>query len=433
MVNNNDLESILAQVLEEVKQQEGRANLAEISRRTGISRARLRKWAADGYRLKGPDKAGRKRGSKKLEGPTAVIDESLQSGVTNSSIIHRKLRSLGYTGGLTILKDYIRGHRDLVPANRQAECKSGNRGRRYETSPGDCYQMDWGFVNVDDGHDGAYQYACFAMVCHHCGYRYVEFFPNARQENLLIGMLHAFSVMGVPKRVLTDNMKSVVVRRDPVNGVVYNPEYAAFQEHIGFRTDLCKVGHAYTKGRVERLVRFVKDNMVARRSFVNLNDLNKEALRWCSENNGRAYRESGIVPALRHPQEGHGKLPGFISLFPYLAPARAVSFDGFVEYEGRRYGVPLSYRSGKARVMRDGEILYVLDYESGARLAEYNVDWARASKCCPGQWSEEYGAQPEELPTNTVRVSVSLEQDIAMRVRFARFGSGKPEGGTGDE
>ena len=53
--------------------------------------------------------------------------------------------------------------------------------------------------------------ACFVMVCHHCGFRYIEFFPNSMQESLFIGMLHAFSVMGVPRRVLTDNMKSVTL------------------------------------------------------------------------------------------------------------------------------------------------------------------------------------------------------------------------------
>ena len=59
-------------------------------------------------------------------------------------------------------------------------------------------------VNAPDGI--SYQCACFAMICHHCGERYIEFFPNARQENLFIGMFHAFIYMGIPENVLTDNM-----------------------------------------------------------------------------------------------------------------------------------------------------------------------------------------------------------------------------------
>ena len=50
------------------------------------------------------------------------------------------------------------------------------------------------------------------MICHACGKRYMEFFPNAKQENLFIGMIHAFGHMGVPQKVLTDNMKSIVLR-----------------------------------------------------------------------------------------------------------------------------------------------------------------------------------------------------------------------------
>lgn len=74
--------------------------------------------------------------------------------------------------------------------------------------------MDWGFVNVEDEWGNVAKIACFAMICHHCGECYIEFFPNARQENLIIGMIHAFMVMGVPQAVLTDNMKSVVLDRD---------------------------------------------------------------------------------------------------------------------------------------------------------------------------------------------------------------------------
>ncbi len=75
--------------------------------------------------------------------------------------------------------------------------------------------------------------------------RPVEFFPNARQENLLIGMLHAFSALGVPATVLTDNMKSVVVRRDADGRPVWQADYAEFMGVVGFRTRLCRPRHLY--------------------------------------------------------------------------------------------------------------------------------------------------------------------------------------------
>ena len=80
-------------------------------------------------------------------------------------------------------------------------------------------------------YDGSeYNAACFAMVCHHCGQRYVEFFPNAKQENLFIGIIHAFGYMDIPKYILTDNMKSVVLHRDFEGHPVWQKDYEAFMK-----------------------------------------------------------------------------------------------------------------------------------------------------------------------------------------------------------
>lgn len=92
-------------------------------------------------------------------------------------------------------------------------------------------------------------------MCRHCGSRYVEFFPNAKQENLFIGMIHAFQRLGVPKTVLTDNMKSIVTGRDSEGHAVWNKDYEAFMKPLGITTKLCKPRHPFTKGGVERLVR----------------------------------------------------------------------------------------------------------------------------------------------------------------------------------
>ena len=61
-------------------------------------------------------------------------------------------------------------------------------------------------------------------------------------------MIHAFQRLGVPKYVLTDNMKSVVNGRDSDGMPVWNHEYETFMTDIGFNTKLCLPRHPYTKG-----------------------------------------------------------------------------------------------------------------------------------------------------------------------------------------
>lgn len=277
--------------------------------------------------------------------------------------------------------------------------------------------MDWGFVDVVDVAGNEWRCACFVMVCHHCGFRYVEFFPNARQENLFIGMIHAFSVMGIPKRVLTDNMKSVTLGRDAAGNVIYNHDYDAFQHLLGFRTELCRVAHPFTKGAVERLVRYVKESFIQGQDFINVSDLNAQAFRWCMEKNGLLLRERQCIPNEEHAIEKAGlvQVSDPLPLLAYLAPERSISFDGFVEYEGRRFGVPYSYTGRKARVMRSGDALMILT-SSGEVLQRYDVDWSRVSKTCPGQWAP----QPEELPTAPVKAAVHVSAHKP-DCRFSRF------------
>ena len=47
------------------------------------------------------------------------------------------------------------------------------------------------------------------------------------------------------------------------------------------------------------------------------------------------------------------------TLLCYLCPERKISFDGFVNYEGRRFGVPFSYRGSTARIMRKDDMIYI--------------------------------------------------------------------------
>ena len=297
-----------------------------------------------------------------------------------------------------------------------------SRGMYYTTEPGECFQMDWGFVNVEDEQGNIWKCACFAMVCHHCGMRYIEFFPNAKQENLFIGMLHAFSVMGIPKYVLTDNMRSVTTGRDSFGNPIFNEDYDSFQKAFSFTTKLCKVAHPFTKGGVERLVRYVKENFIQGRSFINISDLNKQALDWCFYANSKPLRDRDCIPLNEHALENCAALTTDMSvLLVYLAPLRSIDFEGFVNYEGRKFGVPLSYQQKKARVMRKGNQLIVMDDAATSVLSTFSVDWSRKPKTCPGQWTApEETAQPEEHPTMPVKVTMRQVAPVRS-TRFSRF------------
>lgn len=423
----NDLQLTISQALQKMKEKAGdkfdieKVNLAELQRLTGISRKKLRKLETNGFIVKPHGLTGRKKEHTVLSGFTGMVDALLMKGVTNSGTIKDRLDECGYTGSQSTIKEYISNHKDLVPAKRQIVAPQGNRGRRYTSEPGESFQMDWGFVNVEQDSGATYRACCFAMICHHCGERYVEFFPNAKQENLFIGMIHAFQRMGVPKHVLTDNMKSVSTGRDSEGKPIWNREYEEFMGTIGFETKLCKPRHPFTKGAVERLVQFVKTNFMAGRVFGSITDLNYDVWRWCDRQNNRYHDGVYCVPHEEHQKKCLPAIKDLTLSDPvriYLWPERKISFDGFVNYEGRRFGVPYRYVGKTCRVCRQEYILYIYTPDLKHKLVEHNVTWSRRDSFCKDQYATE---QPEEFPTAPVTTVMHQNNPSPNRSAFDGF------------
>lgn len=242
-------------------------------------------------------------------------------------------------------------------------------------------------------------------------------------------MAHAFMLLGVPRYVLTDNMRSVVTGRDPEGRPVWQADYASFMSCVGFKTRLCKPRHPFTKGKVERLVRFVKENFLAGRSFRDITELNEQALAWCADQSSRYRRASDLVPADEHgsrrlPAAGGVSLEGELAL--YLRPRRRVSFDGFVSFEGRRFGVPYWYAGSACRVRREGGLVRIYSDDLSRELASHRVTWSRRDSLCEGQYADDplAAAQPCESPSAPVTAMVRRLEPPSPRRGFDRFDFG---------
>ena len=77
---------------------------------------------------------------------------------------------------------------------------------------------------------------------------------------------------------------------------IWQKDYENFMKTVGFETKLCKPRHPFTKGKVERLVRFVKDYFLVDRVFSNITDLNRQALDWCNYQNNIYHRATDTNP-----------------------------------------------------------------------------------------------------------------------------------------
>ena len=114
----------------------------------------------------------------------------------------------------------------------------------------------------------------FVMVLSYSRYPFVRFFLNATLANLIRGHVEAFSVLGgCARKVLYDNMKSVVLERRG-EAIRFHPTLLELAAHYRFEPRPVAPARGNEKGRVERTIRFIRDAFFSARSFADLEDLN---------------------------------------------------------------------------------------------------------------------------------------------------------------
>lgn len=337
-------------------------SISKVSRDTGISRNTIRKYLREGEQEHGLK--GCKRPSK-LDPYKTQIDELIASGIYNAEVIYTRIVAKGYSGKVTIIKDYLRPRRPVTVTQ-------GPAVQRYETKPGRQVQMDWGICNYIDPNGQHRKTACFVMVLGFSRVRYIEFCKRSDLRSLLRCIVNAFEYFGgVPQMLLTDRMKTVILQMDQ-RQATWQADFEQFAAELGFVPKVCRVRRPQTKGKVERLVDYVKDNFLPGRSFTDLQDLNNQARYWMAIVNNKIHGTTGLIPLLQLAQEKLQPLPEDGRHEAYRWEKRKVSMDCFVSYDGVRYGVKWRYCRQEVLVKRDNNHLMIA-LADGELIQEHQV------------------------------------------------------------
>ncbi len=304
-----------------------------------------------------PSHKRRRRGSV-LDPYRWKVDALTAAKVWNGKVILRELQALGYTGSYTVLNDYLR------PARRERRAQ-GRATVRFETAPGEQLQHDWGERWVSVG--GVERKVYFAVNTLGFSRRFhvlAGFSQDA--EHTYESLVRSFAYFGgVARSVLVDNQKSAVLERRAGGEVRFNERFLDVAGHYGFVPKACRPYRARTKGKTERMVRYVKEHFFVRyRAFETLAHLNQQLLAWLGvEADRRVHGTHGEVVIERFACEA----PALSTLpaLPYdtsYRETRIVGWDGYIEVRGNRYSVPARL-CGKVIAVRIGldDTLKVID------------------------------------------------------------------------
>ena len=238
--------------------------------------------------------------------------------------IFQMIQPRGYPGSVSQLRRIVA---DLRPAAQEAFLQ-------LRTFPGEQGQADWAhFGEVPMGR-ARRRLSCFVITLSYSRALALSFFFDQGLENLLRAHVDAFSHFGgVPRTVLYDNCKQIVVARRGED-VQFHPRLLELAAHYHFAPRPCAPGKGNQKGRIERAIQYIRTSFFAARPFTTLEDFNRQAQQWRDQ----------IAYPRRWPQDDSRMVQDvFAEEQPRLLPLPAHPFDS---------DLIVSVRSGKTIYVR---------------------------------------------------------------------------------
>ncbi|MCW2240543.1 transposase [Azospirillum canadense] len=344
-------------------------SVSAIARRTGLDRKTIRKYIARGLE---PPAYTPRPPQPTLVGPfEPYLRERLQSFPELSGRrLLREIRELGYTGGYTILKDFLRTVRPKAVARFE---------RRFETPAGKQAQVDFAFFKTTftDQPEVERVVWLFSMVLGHSRMMWARFVARQDLQTVLRCHIAAFEAFGgVPEQILYDRMKTAILGEledpdQPAKGIAYNAKLLDLAAHYRFLPKACRPYRAQTKGKVERPFRYVREDFFLARTFRNLDDLNAQFTQWLDQvANVRRHATTQRV-VIEHFAEECGRLKE-LPAGPFntvLGLERRITRDGMVSVGGNLYSVPDSTRRRIVEVQVTADAVNLL--EDGALIASH--------------------------------------------------------------
>jgi transposase len=306
-----------------------------IARTVGVARNTVRRYLrqplAPGVQVR--------PAARRLGDEARVEARSLYEGPAggNAVVVQRLLKERGTDVSVRTIE---RAVADIRRACRAAELATV----RVESAPGDQLQIDFGQKRVRIAGEWVRIFLLVAVLSY-SRRLFVKAFLNERQDDWREGIAAAFTHFGgVPRTMLGDNARALVLGRDRMTGtVVFHPAYLAFCRDWDVQPRTCAPYRARTKGKTEAGVKYVKRNGLADLDFESFAALERHLAEWMVLADDRIHGTTHEAPIVRFDRDERATLrPLPVRALPRREQRlrRRVAHDALVDVDTVRYSVP---------------------------------------------------------------------------------------------
>lgn len=292
----------------------------------------------------------------------------------NCIILQRRLLRQGYSGSISILRDYAAKVKNKLLMEAVI---------RFETEPGFQAQVDWKEFRRTRPDGKKEKVYAFKMVMGYSRYPFVMFTKSMKQCILLACHIEAFAHFGgVPQEILYDNMKTAFVC-DPEGIWRPNKALLGFAHYYGFIPKRCRIRRPQTKGKVERAIGYLNNNFwpEVENEIWDIDGLNDAVKIWMNQISQNELREFRQTRAQRFELEKEL----LISLPPKDYDYREehgliVNRESCITFQTNRYSVPPEFIGQTLKVKVDPVTQTVELYSCGASIRQFKLEEAGGRK-----------------------------------------------------
>ena len=327
-------------------------SINEIQRRTSLSRNTIKKWLRASGDSAVKYQRAKKSGKLTPFEPRLLLALEADAGRPRkdrrtAKMLFKAILNEGYTGGYTIVCDFIRNWRN-----------QGSKGTAYvplKFAFGEAFQFDWSEEWLVIGGIHRKVLAAHTKLCASRAFM-LSGYPSQSHEMLFDAYTRAFTAfVGIPKRGIYDNMKTAVDKVSKGNGRVVNTRFFAMTAHYLFDPDFCNVASGWEKGVVEKNVQDMRRHIwheAKQQQFSSFEELNC----WLEARCRTLWLEiqhpdyTGITLADALEQEQLYLMPMPAAFDGYVEVLARVSSTCLVTLQRNRYSVPCHLTNQMAAV-----------------------------------------------------------------------------------
>jgi len=292
--------------------------------------------------------------------------------------LEEKYRKLAFNE--VTLRNYVRSIREhhnipKEPVLRQYEAVD-------DPPLGKQMQVDFGEKKVINAEGNVVTLYVMCFVLSHSRFKYCEWQGRPFNTTDIIGIHeNAFEYFGgFPQEAVYDQDHLILISENH-GELIYTKEFAAYLQTRRFSVYMCRKADPESKGRVEKVVDFVKDNFASHRVFYGIDRWNEDCLKWLKRRgNGKIHSTTRKIPAEVFLEEKKYLQPvteKLISKSCTLSITYQVRKDNTVPIQGNRYTVPRGTYKGPNTYVGVTKIgnkhLIIFEIETKKELAKFEI------------------------------------------------------------